>query len=178
MTALASKGESGSERALSAGILGPDALPPPTPHTRRKDAPMPVTDRDRHALYVAARERLGEHEADTLMALLPTDGWADVARRSDLDTLEVRLTARIEGVEARLAARIDGLEVRIDGLAGRIDGLAARIDGVEARLDGRIDACRSELMAYIDTRLSSLLWKQLAMMVALVALVFTIVAAG
>jgi hypothetical protein len=77
---------------------------------------MPVTDHDRHDLYVAACASFGDHAADVLMELLPPVGWADVARRSDLDALESRLTTRLDGVEARLDARIDGVEAKIAAL--------------------------------------------------------------
>ena len=64
---------------------------------------MPVDERSRHRLYLKLEEVLGPEEAGTLMSHLPPTGFSDVATkddlrvlRSDLESLEHRLTARIE----------------------------------------------------------------------------------
>jgi hypothetical protein len=43
-----------------------------------------IDERARHELYRAVEELLGTRIADTLMALLPPVGWADVATKGDL----------------------------------------------------------------------------------------------
>ena len=53
-----------------------------------------VPDRDRRHLYEGLVEELGERRADTLMTLLPVDGWDDVARTRDLQMLETRLQSQ------------------------------------------------------------------------------------
>ena len=57
---------------------------------------MNVSERDRHALYDAARQEFGDAVADTLMELLPPVGWADVATKRDLDILQHRTEALIQ----------------------------------------------------------------------------------
>jgi hypothetical protein len=79
-----------------------------------------VSDRDRHDLFVALHDRLGDGPADTLMALLPPVGWADVARRADVEALDQKLTARIDSLEARM----EGFEAKMDG---RLDALLPRL---------------------------------------------------
>ena len=48
---------------------------------------MSITERQRAELYRAVEEHVGQGPADTLMALLPPVGWADVATKRDLDQL-------------------------------------------------------------------------------------------
>lgn len=48
------------------------------------------------------------------MELLPPVGWADVARRSDLDQLERRLELRFEALAASTSGRFDSIEKRLD----------------------------------------------------------------
>ncbi len=47
------------------------------------------------------------------MELLPPVGWADVATKRDLDTLEARLETRLSSAEARLESAIDRATVRL-----------------------------------------------------------------
>ncbi len=61
-----------------------------------------VSDRDRHDLYVALHDRLGQGPADTMMQLLPPVGWADVARASDLEALRIELRAEMAELRAEL----------------------------------------------------------------------------
>jgi hypothetical protein len=64
---------------------------------------MSVDERARHRLYLKLEELLGPEEAGTLMDHLPPAGFANLATkddvrllRSDLGSLEHRLTAKIE----------------------------------------------------------------------------------
>lgn len=66
---------------------------------------MSVSERDRHDLYLAVEVLLGTEPADTMMSMLPTVGWADVATKHDLAALEDRLELRFDGVDRRF----DGL---------------------------------------------------------------------
>ena len=90
---------------------------------------MAVDERARHELYLQLARVLGEDQSATMMALLPPDGWADVARRHDLDR-----------VEASLRADVGQLRTEIDQLRTEMD---LRFD----RIDGRIDAAKNELLA-------------------------------
>ena len=57
---------------------------------------MPISEAERHLMYLALEEALGKEGADALMSHLPPVGWADVATRSDLDHVREQLTGRIE----------------------------------------------------------------------------------
>ncbi len=62
---------------------------------------MTIDERARHELFLAVEHRLGPSQAETLMALLPPVGWADVATKHDLDALESRLDLRFESLDPR-----------------------------------------------------------------------------
>jgi hypothetical protein len=72
---------------------------------------MTVHERARHRLYRKLEEVLGTEDAGTLMSHLPPVGFADLATKADLARLEERLTLKMESgldsVEHRLSARID-----------------------------------------------------------------------
>ena len=77
------------------------------------------------------------------MELLPPVGWADVATRHDVGSLQQELVAFEGGMDARFAvvdARFESLEGRFDakleGLEGRFD---AKLETLEHRLDARFE---------------------------------------
>jgi len=132
-----------------------------------------IDDRKRHALYRQLETVLGPDHADTMMALLPPVGWADVATKTDLAALEGRLGARIDGLETRLDARIDRLEARTDALE---TSLHARIDGLETGLGARIDGLETgvgrqlaELRAEFHQALRHQVWAILGVLVVAIA---------
>ncbi len=57
---------------------------------------MTVDYRNRDQLYRSAVEVLGREEADTLMASLPPMEWSEIATKSDLRELELRLTSHLD----------------------------------------------------------------------------------
>ena len=57
-------------------------------------------------MYLKLEEVLGREEADTLMNHLPPTGWADVARKSDLDQLRINLETKFDAMEARFEAKL------------------------------------------------------------------------
>jgi hypothetical protein len=65
---------------------------------------MTIDERSRHELFTRLEEVLGPEPAATLMSHLPPVGWADVATKRDLDQLEQRLGARIDGLEIKMEA--------------------------------------------------------------------------
>ena len=66
---------------------------------------MTTTEAARHRLYEEARHAMSDESADTLMALLPPVGWADVARQRDVDLLREHVDARFDQQADRLSAQ-------------------------------------------------------------------------
>jgi hypothetical protein len=50
-----------------------------------------VTETQRFEMHASLRKLMGEEVANTMMEHLPPFGWADVARRSDIDRLDARI---------------------------------------------------------------------------------------
>jgi hypothetical protein len=65
---------------------------------------------DMHRGLVAA---LGEEVANVLMEHLPPLGWADVARRSDIDHLGATLGLEMQSMESRMDAKMSRLETSV-----------------------------------------------------------------
>ena len=57
---------------------------------------MAVDERSRLQLADAAKRALGDDAGITLMEMLPPVGWADVATKQDLASMETRLELYIE----------------------------------------------------------------------------------
>ena len=67
---------------------------------------MAVSERDRHELYRKLEGALGKEPADTMMALLPPVGWADVATKQDLRELEARILGEMRKEIASLSKTV------------------------------------------------------------------------
>jgi hypothetical protein len=86
---------------------------------------MAVDERRRHLLYRKLEEVLGPDEASTLMDHLPPVGWADVARRGDIEALEERLTHRFEAkIESKLNSQTKTLVALMSAQVVAVAGLA------------------------------------------------------
>ena len=91
---------------------------------------MAIDERSRHLLFQRLETILGADEATTLMEHLPPVGWADVARRSDLETLRESVDRRFDEVDRRFAdidRRFDELE---EAMTLRIESSENRVLGV------------------------------------------------
>ncbi len=113
---------------------------------------MPISEAERHLMYLALEEALGKEGADALMSHLPPVGWADVATRSDLDHLREQLTTRIEMLEVRTDARFDQIDSRFREIDRRFEDLDRRFD----RIDSRFDAQEERLSLAMDARFSEM----------------------
>ena len=67
---------------------------------------MTVSESDRHELYSSLEDAIGKGPTETIMALLPPVGWADVATKHDLAQLEARIETKMEAMESRINERI------------------------------------------------------------------------
>ena len=117
-----------------------------------------MDERARHELFLRLEQLLGAESAGTLMEMLPPVGWADVATKRDLDTLEERMNLRFELVDQRFEA----LEQRLD----------QRFEASEHKL---LAAFRAELLAQsnvISAQTRTLIKANLGTVVSLAALAF------
>ncbi|HEX9889720.1 MAG TPA: hypothetical protein VGA69_09600, partial [Nitriliruptorales bacterium] len=120
---------------------------------------MTVTERRRHRLHQKLDEVLGLDDATTTMELLPPTGWADVARRDDLDRLEVSLRGEIERVETSLRGEIvhqgQVMSERFASVDRRFEAIDHRFDSIDHRfetIDDRFGAVDRQLEA-LDRRM-------------------------
>ena len=130
---------------------------------------MAIDESKRQDLYLVATEKFGRKEADTLMTLLPTSVWEDVATKTDLELhsalLKIQfnevhndLRTEIRGVRTELKGDIASLRGEITSLRGELKGdiadLRAELKGDIAALNGGLASLRTELKGDIaDVRL-------------------------
>ena len=134
---------------------------------------MVVDERSRHQLYSRLEEVLGTEAATTLIEHLPPVGWADVATKHDLASLEERMDLRF----ARVDDRFDLMEERSIGrfniLEERFSGLEERFDERFSAMDDRIRASAFDLRAAFEHELRS---QTITMVFGLVSVVLTMAA--
>lgn len=79
---------------------------------------MSLTESKRLQLHLTLKEVLGDNMADTLMDHLPPTGWADVARKEDVNRLERHLERQLAALERRMSVGLTtGLEFGLALLA-------------------------------------------------------------
>lgn len=82
---------------------------------------MAIDERARHELYQRLEQALGEEATTTLMSYLPPVGWADVATKSDLISLENKVLAELhrelDNQTRTVVLGVIGTNVAIAGLA-------------------------------------------------------------
>jgi len=117
---------------------------------------MTVTERRRHRLHQKLDEVLGLDDATTTMELLPPTGWADVARRDDLDRLEATLGGQITRVESDLRGEIERVETNLRGeIVHQGQVMTERFASIDHRfeaIDDRFGAVDRQLEA-LDRRM-------------------------
>ena len=89
---------------------------------------MAITEADRLEMHLAFRKTMGDKVADTMMEHLPPTGWADVARKSDVDHLAALMDARFAAVDIRFAAvdqRFETVESRLNGIIAGLWAMGA-----------------------------------------------------
>ena len=125
---------------------------------------MSITDRQRTNLPKAAEESMGAEPADTMMALLPPVGWADVATKHDLSE-----------VERRMHLRFGQLSSEIKGEIGQVRSEMGRL---RAELKGEIATQGTKFEASLRQVSTRLLFGMLTSNAAIAALFFTATRAG
>lgn len=118
---------------------------------------------ERDELIRRLAEVLGDEHASRLMEHLPPVPWDELATKADLQSLEERLTGRIDRLETRFdtfETRFDTFETRfsghIDVIEGRLSGVEGKAEGLighVARLTGQFDGLQEQFRTF-DTRLA------------------------
>ena len=114
---------------------------------------MAIDESKRQDLYLAATEKFGRKEADTLMTLLPTSVWEDVATKTDLELHSALLKIQFNEVHNDLRTEISGVRTELKGdvaslrgeLKGDIASLRGEITSLRGELKGDIASLRGEL---------------------------------
>lgn len=125
-------------------FIFPDVTTPPVTGIRRavradQRNVVAITEESRYQLFQRAGQVLGEDEAATLMELLPTVGWADVATKRDLDHQRVALSADIDAMGAALRSELHDQDV---ALRSEIHALGT---GLRTEMGELRDEMRSEM---------------------------------
>ena len=76
---------------------------------------MAIDESKRQDLYLVATEKFGRKEADTLMTLLPTSVWEDVATKTDLELHDALLKLQINEVHNDLKTEVADLRAELKG---------------------------------------------------------------
>ena len=124
---------------------------------------MPVSERERLALYRQLQEQLGNESADTLMELLPPVGWNDIATRADVQATATLLRgemSELRGEMAQLGAELRG---EMSELRGEMAQLGAELRGemaeLRSELRGEMVELRSEVRQDLaGTQRTLVLW--------------------
>ena len=107
---------------------------------------MAIDESKRQDLYLVATEKFGRKEADTLMTLLPTSVWEDVATKTDLELHSSLLKIQFNEVHNDLRTEISGVRTE---LKSDVASLRGEIASLRGELKGDIADLRAELKADI-----------------------------
>ncbi|MGH2739619.1 MAG: hypothetical protein ACRDH6_03930 [Actinomycetota bacterium] len=75
---------------------------------------MAVSEPDRHELFERLEEVIGKKPTETMMALLPPVGWADVATKQDLEYLRAATKQDLEHLRAATQQDIEYLKQDVE----------------------------------------------------------------
>ncbi len=102
---------------------------------------MSVSEAQRFEMHTALRKVMGDEVADTMMEYMPHFGWSDVARKSDIDRLDLRLDQidkRLDQIDVRFD-QVDKRFEQFDGRFGQVDKRFEQIDGRFGQVDKRFE---------------------------------------
>jgi gas vesicle protein len=107
---------------------------------------MAIDESKRQDLYLVATEKFGRKEADTLMTLLPTSVWEDVATKTDLELHSALLKIQFNEVHNDLRTEISGVRTELkDDIASLRGELKGDIADLRGELKDDIASLRGEL---------------------------------
>lgn len=72
-----------------------------------------ITEYERHQLFAWFEEHMGQERAATMVNMLPSTGWADVATKRDLADLAATTKADLAGLAATTKGELAALETRL-----------------------------------------------------------------
>ncbi|KGA08026.1 MAG: hypothetical protein GM46_7870 [actinobacterium acAcidi] len=123
---------------------------------------MAIDESKRQDLYLMATEKFGRKEADTLMTLLPTSVWEDVATKTDLELHSALLKIQFNEVHNDLRTEISGVRTE---LKGDIADLRAENASLRTELKGDIADVRLEI-AELRTEMHQMFRKNYMVMIS------------
>ncbi len=123
---------------------------------------MAIDESKRQDLYLAATEKFGRKEADTLMTLLPTSVWEDVATKTDLELHSALLKIQFNEVHNDLRTEISGVRTE---LKGDVASLRGEIASLRGELKGDIADVRLEI-AELRTEMHQMFRKNYVVMIS------------
>jgi ribosomal protein L29 len=123
---------------------------------------MAIDESKRQDLYLMATEKFGRKEADTLMTLLPTSVWEDVATKTDLEFHSALLKIQFNEVHNDLRTEISGVRTE---LKGDIADLRAENASLRTELKGDIADVRLEI-AELRTEMHQMFRKNYMVMIS------------
>lgn len=123
---------------------------------------MAIDESKRQDLYLVVTEKFGRKEADTLMTLLPTSVWEDVATKTDLELHSALLKIQFNEVHNDLRTEISGVRTE---LKGDIADLRAEYASLCTELKGDIADVRLEI-AELRTEMHHMFRKNYMVMIS------------
>ena len=112
---------------------------------------MTIDERARHELFLAAERSLGRPQTETLMALLPPVGWAEVATKHDLAALEERMSLRFDMVDQKF----DMVDERFSSLEAQFGTRSEMVDQMFEMVDQKFDTQTAYLLGELDRRFNA-----------------------
>jgi hypothetical protein len=140
---------------------------------------MAIADADRYQLHQRLDEVLGPDHARTMMEFLPPVGWADVARRVDVERLGAdvdRLGTRMERLEGSVRSDMERLGGSLTAHIERVEGsvrsdLGHRIEQLETSLRSEMQIGASGLRQELSDGLRVATLANMATMTALAGVI-------
>jgi hypothetical protein len=123
---------------------------------------MAIDESKRQDLYLVATEKFGRKEADTLMTLLPTSVWEDVATKTDLELHSALLKIQFNEVHNDLRTEISGVRTE---LKSDVASLRGEIASLRGELKGDIADVRLEI-AELRTEMHQMFRKNYMVMIS------------